>query len=83
VALVKPQFEVGRERIGKGGVVRDPEARAMAVKTVASFARGHGFEVRGVIESPITGPAGNVEYLLHMRVRAGGPSDPQRDDDAT
>jgi 23S rRNA (cytidine1920-2'-O)/16S rRNA (cytidine1409-2'-O)-methyltransferase len=64
VALVKPQFEVGRERIGKGGVVRDAAARQEAIDTVAAFAREQGLEVRGVMDSPVPGPAGNVEALL-------------------
>jgi 23S rRNA (cytidine1920-2'-O)/16S rRNA (cytidine1409-2'-O)-methyltransferase len=68
VPLVKPQFEVGRAHIGKGGVVRDPEARLRAVEEVKAFAAAHGFEVQGETGSPITGPAGNVEYLLHLRV---------------
>lgn len=64
VALVKPQFEVGRERIGKGGVVRDAEARQEAIDTVVAFAREQGLTVRGVMDSPVPGPAGNVEALL-------------------
>jgi 23S rRNA (cytidine1920-2'-O)/16S rRNA (cytidine1409-2'-O)-methyltransferase len=64
VALVKPQFEVGRERIGKGGVVRDAAARQEAIDTVAAFAREQGLEVRGVMDSPVPGPAGNVEALI-------------------
>ncbi|MBK9035044.1 MAG: TlyA family RNA methyltransferase [Myxococcales bacterium] len=67
VALVKPQFEVGRELVGKGGVVRDPEARAGAIAKVADWARARGFDVGEAVESPITGPAGNVEYLLLLR----------------
>jgi 23S rRNA (cytidine1920-2'-O)/16S rRNA (cytidine1409-2'-O)-methyltransferase len=64
VALVKPQFEVGRERIGKGGVVRDAAARQEAIDAVVAFAREQGLEVRGVMDSPVPGPAGNVEALL-------------------
>ena len=64
VALVKPQFEVGRERIGKGGVVRDAVARQEAIDAVVAFARGQGLTVSGVIDSPVPGPAGNVEALL-------------------
>jgi 23S rRNA (cytidine1920-2'-O)/16S rRNA (cytidine1409-2'-O)-methyltransferase len=64
VALVKPQFEVGRELVGKGGVVRDPAARRGAVDKVRTWAAGHGFIAGDDVESPITGPAGNVEYLL-------------------
>lgn len=64
VALVKPQFEVGRENVGKGGVVRDPAARLGAVEKVRSWAGEHGLIAGDFVESPITGPAGNVEYLL-------------------
>jgi 23S rRNA (cytidine1920-2'-O)/16S rRNA (cytidine1409-2'-O)-methyltransferase len=69
VALVKPQFEVGKGEVGKGGVVRDPEKRLAAVEKCAEAARALGCEVVGAIESPITGPAGNVEYLLYARTR--------------
>jgi 23S rRNA (cytidine1920-2'-O)/16S rRNA (cytidine1409-2'-O)-methyltransferase len=64
VALVKPQFEVGRELVGKGGVVRDPQARRGAVDKVRGWAGANGFVAGADVESPITGPAGNVEYLL-------------------
>lgn len=64
VALVKPQFEVGRERIGKGGVVRDAAARQEAIDAVVAFAREQGLNVRGVMDSTLPGPAGNVEALL-------------------
>jgi len=64
VALIKPQFEVGREQVGKGGIVRDETARTMAVKKVEDFVRGVGLEVKGIISSPITGQDGNVEYLI-------------------
>jgi 23S rRNA (cytidine1920-2'-O)/16S rRNA (cytidine1409-2'-O)-methyltransferase len=68
VVLVKPQFEVGREQVGKGGVVRDEAARRGAIDKVAGWARANGFEVGGdAVESPITGPAGNVEYLLLLK----------------
>ena len=67
VALVKPQFEVGKGEVGKGGVVRDPTKRRAAVDKCAAAARALGCEVVGVVESPITGPAGNVEYLLFVR----------------
>lgn len=66
LALVKPQFEVGRDAVGKGGVVRDEAARRGAVDKVATFARTLGLTVRGDVESPITGPAGNVEYVIHL-----------------
>jgi len=64
IALVKPQFEVGRALVGKGGVVRDPAARRAAVDGVRRWAADHGFTAGDDVESPITGPAGNVEYLL-------------------
>jgi len=69
VALVKPQFEVGREQVGKGGVVRDEAVRRSAVDKVRSWASEHGFDAGEDVESPITGPAGNVEYLLLLRTR--------------
>lgn len=64
VALVKPQFEVGRGEVGRGGVVRDEKLRLGAVAKVEEVARELGFEVRGQTESPVVGPAGNIEYLL-------------------
>jgi 23S rRNA (cytidine1920-2'-O)/16S rRNA (cytidine1409-2'-O)-methyltransferase len=67
VALVKPQFEAGRDQVGRGGVVRDPAARRAAVDKVVQWATEHGFTAGEAIESPITGPAGNVEYLLLLR----------------
>jgi len=67
VALVKPQFEVGRELVGKGGVVRDEVARRGAVDKIRTWATAHGFTAHEDVESPITGPAGNVEYLLLLR----------------
>jgi 23S rRNA (cytidine1920-2'-O)/16S rRNA (cytidine1409-2'-O)-methyltransferase len=66
VALVKPQFEVGKGEVGKGGVVRDEAKRRGAVAKVTAFAAGIGLTLRGETESPILGPAGNVEYLLHL-----------------
>lgn len=67
VALVKPQFEVGKGEVGRGGVVREPEKRQAAVDKCVAAARALGCTVIGVVESPITGPAGNVEYLLYAR----------------
>jgi len=66
ICLIKPQFEVGRGSIGKGGIVRDEKARINAVKKVTDFAKSCGFETRGVIKSPITGGDGNVEFLAHF-----------------
>jgi 23S rRNA (cytidine1920-2'-O)/16S rRNA (cytidine1409-2'-O)-methyltransferase len=74
--MVKPQFEVGRERLGAGGVVRDPQARADAVRSVAAAATGLGLDVRGVVASPLPGPSGNVEYFLRLRADSGAPGEP-------
>ena len=65
VALIKPQFEVGKADVGKGGIVRDESKRAAAVEAVVTVAREIGFDVRGVIESPVKGAEGNVEYLMY------------------
>ena len=65
VALIKPQFEVGKHDVGKGGIVRDAEKRAAAVDRVVAFARESGFDVKSVIESPVKGAEGNVEYLMY------------------
>jgi len=69
VALIKPQFEVGRGEVGKGGIVRDPAKRASAVESVVNFAREIGFDVRGVIESPVRGAEGNVEFLMNAKCK--------------
>lgn len=75
IPMVKPQFEVGRDRVGSGGVVRDPRLRAAAVADVAMVAYDeHGLGVQGVVASPLPGPAGNVEYFLWLR-RAASPLD--------
>jgi 23S rRNA (cytidine1920-2'-O)/16S rRNA (cytidine1409-2'-O)-methyltransferase len=71
VLMVKPQFEVGRDSLGKGGVVREPALRAQAVRTVADAAAVHGLGVRGVTASPLPGPAGNVEYFVWLTAGAG------------
>jgi 23S rRNA (cytidine1920-2'-O)/16S rRNA (cytidine1409-2'-O)-methyltransferase len=75
--MVKPQFEIGRERLGHGGVVRDPGQHVETVEAVARCALGLGLGVHGVAASPLPGPAGNVEYFLamradHPRALAGG-----------
>jgi len=64
VALIKPQFEAGREEVGKGGVVRDPAVHERVCAAAADWVRSQGWTVLGVTESPITGPEGNVEFLL-------------------
>ncbi|HET7734660.1 MAG TPA: TlyA family RNA methyltransferase [Nocardioidaceae bacterium] len=65
--MVKPQFEVGKERVGKGGVVRDLDLRAEAVQHVAEDAAARGWGARAVTTSPLPGPSGNVEYFLWLR----------------
>lgn len=67
VLMVKPQFEVGREKLGAGGVVRDPELRKAAVLEVAESAYDVGLGTMGITASPLPGPAGNVEYFLWLR----------------
>jgi 23S rRNA (cytidine1920-2'-O)/16S rRNA (cytidine1409-2'-O)-methyltransferase len=67
VLMVKPQFEVGKERVGSGGVVREPELRAEAVLGVAQTAAALGLGVAGVAVSPLPGPSGNVEFFLWLR----------------
>jgi 23S rRNA (cytidine1920-2'-O)/16S rRNA (cytidine1409-2'-O)-methyltransferase len=64
VALVKPQFEVGREEVGKGGVVRDPQIHERVCAEAVTWVRSQGWSVVGIARSPITGPEGNVEFLL-------------------
>lgn len=74
--MVKPQFEVGRDRLGAGGVVRDPALRAEAVVGVADAARAAGLDVHGVVASPLPGPSGNVEYFVHLRPHVDGEVPP-------
>ncbi|MGH6974454.1 MAG: TlyA family RNA methyltransferase, partial [Stellaceae bacterium] len=64
VALIKPQFEVGPDRVGKGGVVRDPELHREVCDRIAAWFAAQGWRVLGVTQSPITGPEGNVEFLI-------------------
>ncbi|MCW2632416.1 MAG: rRNA (cytidine-2-O)-methyltransferase [Pseudonocardia sp.] len=71
VPMVKPQFEVGRQRLGAGGVVRDPELRLAALTEVAAAAHGLGLGVRDAVASPLPGPSGNVEYFLWLRRAVG------------
>lgn len=67
VALIKPQFEVGRGEVGRGGVVRDPEKHDAVIKSVCALAESLNLEVAGVTESPVTGPKGNREFLVHLK----------------
>ncbi len=64
LALIKPQFEAGRSEVGKGGVVRDPAVHARVCAEVSAWVESRGWRVEGVVESPITGPEGNIEFLL-------------------
>ena len=75
--MVKPQFEVGKDRVGKGGVVRDPGLRAEAVAAVAARAAELGWGARAVARSPLPGPSGNVEFFLGLRL---GPAGIDEDD---
>ncbi|TZG27576.1 TlyA family RNA methyltransferase [Sphingomonas montanisoli] len=70
VALVKPQFEAERGEVGKGGVVRDPAIHQRVCDAAADWARSKGWRVEGVVPSPITGPEGNVEFLLAAHLAA-------------
>ena len=64
MALIKPQFEAGREEVGKGGVVRDPLVHRRVCDDVAAWLTAAGWRVEGIVESPITGPEGNIEFLV-------------------
>ena len=66
VALVKPQFEAGREQIGKNGIIKDPKIHFAVLEKVAAFAGTHGFAVKGVDYSPIQGGHGNIEFLMYL-----------------
>jgi 23S rRNA (cytidine1920-2'-O)/16S rRNA (cytidine1409-2'-O)-methyltransferase len=73
IALIKPQFEVGRGEVGKGGVVRDAVKHREVITAISSVAENLGLKVRGVTESPILGPKGNREFLIFMEKVAGTP----------
>lgn len=64
LALIKPQFEAGRDEVGKGGVVRDPAVHARVCSEVSAWLEARGWQVEGIAQSPITGPEGNVEFLV-------------------
>jgi 23S rRNA (cytidine1920-2'-O)/16S rRNA (cytidine1409-2'-O)-methyltransferase len=74
VALIKPQFEVGKGQVGKGGIVRDEAARSTAVEKVRTAFQSAGLNVQGIIPSPITGQDGNVEYLIYAVMRPANSS---------
>jgi 23S rRNA (cytidine1920-2'-O)/16S rRNA (cytidine1409-2'-O)-methyltransferase len=67
LALIKPQFEVGREMVEKGGVIKDESKRRYAVESIESFATSIGLETIGIFESPIHGQKGNIEYFIYLR----------------
>ena len=67
VCLIKPQFEAGREKVGKKGVVRDPSVHREVIQKVMDFADLMGFSILGLTWSPVKGPEGNIEYLIHLR----------------
>lgn len=72
VCLIKPQFEAGREKVGKKGVVRDPKVHEEVIRKVLEYARDISFEPLHLDFSPIKGPEGNIEYLLHLKKREEG-----------
>ncbi len=84
VALVKPQFEAGREKVGKKGVVREQKTHREVIHKVVGHACSIGFEIKEIDYSPIKGPEGNIEYLLHMKkgaAKAAGAAGPGTDID--
>jgi 23S rRNA (cytidine1920-2'-O)/16S rRNA (cytidine1409-2'-O)-methyltransferase len=80
VVLVKPQFEVGRLQVGRGGIVRDPELHLQAMRDVAEAAQQEGYAVRGACASPITGGEGNREFFLHLVPSGAGLGDKEDDE---
>ncbi|SDG06965.1 23S rRNA (cytidine1920-2'-O)/16S rRNA (cytidine1409-2'-O)-methyltransferase [Fontibacillus panacisegetis] len=75
-ALIKPQFEAGREKVGKSGVVRDPKVHLDVLETVLSFAISIGYTLKGLTFSPITGGEGNIEFLAHLGLEPNNELDP-------
>lgn len=72
VALIKPQFEAGREKVGKKGVVRDINVHKDVISTISNFAIQEGFSIKGLSFSPIKGPEGNIEYLIYLQNNSDG-----------
>lgn len=70
IALIKPQFEAGKENVGKKGVVRDPKVHEAVINNVIAFAKNEGFGIAGLEFSPIKGPEGNIEYLLYLTLQS-------------
>lgn len=79
VALIKPQFEAGREQVGKKGIVRDAKVHASVVKDILTFARSIGYSICGLTYSPITGGDGNIEFLAHFKWKAPEAEDAEVD----
>lgn len=71
VCLIKPQFEAGRDKVGKKGVVRDPQVHAGVISSVCGYAADSGFDILGLSFSPIKGPEGNIEYLIYLKMGGG------------
>ena len=67
LCLIKPQFEAGREKVGKKGVVRDPDVHAEVIQKIVDFCLTAGYSVVDLTYSPITGPQGNIEYLIYIK----------------
>ena len=76
VALIKPQFEAGREKVGKKGVVREASTHIEVINTILDFSRSIGFGVKGLTFSPIRGPEGNIEFLLYLSQKEDNEVDP-------
>ncbi|HIX36638.1 MAG TPA: TlyA family RNA methyltransferase, partial [Candidatus Blautia pullistercoris] len=84
VCLIKPQFEAGREKVGKKGVVRDPAVHREVIEKITTFASETGFALLNLEYSPIKGPEGNIEYLLYLQKKCNGlPQDGNIDINAT
>ena len=79
VCLIKPQFEAGREKVGKKGVVREPKVHEEVIRNVFGYARENHFAVLGLDHSPVRGPEGNIEYLMHIKKLSGNEGDAQAD----
>jgi len=71
ISLIKPQFEVGKEKLGKGGVVREKKLHAEVVGEIIDFCRSIDLEIIDLTYSPVKGPAGNIEFLIHLQLRSG------------
>ena len=78
VCLIKPQFEAGREKVGKKGVVRDRAVHEEVIEKIADFAGSIGFELLNLEFSPVKGPEGNIEYLLHLQNHGDDTPRPER-----